>query len=387
VTELDGSEVDYSYDALYRLTGETRTGTGAYTRSYGYDLAGNLTTYGGSTFASYDNTNKISSLSGGSISYDADGNTAAVSASGIPSTTLTWDVRSKLLRLQDSSTDLSYKYDHTGKRVLRWPTGSSAQQTFYVFAEDMLIGEIHSSSPAYAYTWGSGALISLRAIGSNQSFWQHFGPQSETRQLTDGTGAVSDSYRYDAYGRLLYSSGTHFNPFRYAGSDGYYTEDTVNVSLATNRWYSPDLSGWLSRDPIEYAGGDNLYAYASSNPVSYTDPDGLTPKGERGATGGGGAGQNTNYPGKHCKEFDPPDPRFVQCKDHQTGKKKKVPRPENMPYPTPSKMTMCEASCQQNVGGAALAGGAVYLGYRCARMLPSLFPPLWPTIPANAAIP
>lgn len=37
------------------------------------------------------------------------------------------------------------------------------------------------------------------------------------------------------------------------------------------------------------------------------------------------------------------------------------------------------------VGGGGLALG--YLTYRAIRMLPSLLPPLWPTIPANLAIP
>ncbi|MBI3546203.1 MAG: hypothetical protein HY081_06375 [Gammaproteobacteria bacterium] len=32
-------------------------------------------------------------------------------------------------------------------------------------------------------------------------------------------------------------------------------------------------------------------------------------------------------------------------------------------------------------------GGAAYIIYRCIRMLPSLAPPLWPTIPPNLAIP
>ena len=36
---------------------------------------------------------------------------------------------------------------------------------------------------------------------------------------------------------------------------------------------------------------------------------------------------------------------------------------------------------------AAATMGAGYLVYRGIRMLPSLFPPLWPTIPANAAVP
>jgi hypothetical protein len=38
-------------------------------------------------------------------------------------------------------------------------------------------------------------------------------------------------------------------------------------------------------------------------------------------------------------------------------------------------------------GGAVATVGAGYLAYRGLRMLPSLFPPLWPTIPANLAIP
>ena len=278
VTELDSSVVEYTYDDLYRLTAETRTGTGSYTRSYGYDLAGNMTSYGGSTFASYDNTNMISSLSGGSISYDADGNTTAVSGAGISSTTFTWDIRNKLLRQQTSTDDLSYRYDHTGKRVLRWPTGTTGQKTFYVFSGETLIGEVYADSPSYAYTWGSTGLVSQRAIGSSLSVWYHFGPQQETRQLTDGTGATVDSYRYDGFGRPTYSSGTTFNPFRYGGDVGYYAESAVGMMLATNRWFSPQLARWTNRDPIEYDGSDNLYSYAESNPILYGDWDGLDVK-------------------------------------------------------------------------------------------------------------
>jgi hypothetical protein len=39
------------------------------------------------------------------------------------------------------------------------------------------------------------------------------------------------------------------------------------------------------------------------------------------------------------------------------------------------------------VGDAAVGVGAGYLLYRAIRMLPSLFPPAWPSIPANLAIP
>jgi hypothetical protein len=45
--------------------------------------------------------------------------------------------------------------------------------------------------------------------------------------------------------------------------------------LAGQRWYIPQLTRWLSRDPIKYEGGVNLYQYVAANPVNYIDPSGL----------------------------------------------------------------------------------------------------------------
>ena len=48
--------------------------------------------------------------------------------------------------------------------------------------------------------------------------------------------------------------------------------------LATNRWYNPEVRRWLSRDPIEYEGGENLYEYVDGNAVNELDPTRLTPE-------------------------------------------------------------------------------------------------------------
>lgn len=46
----------------------------------------------------------------------------------------------------------------------------------------------------------------------------------------------------------------------------------------------------------------------------------------------------------------------------------------------------CGAGCAVVTGVAVV--GAGYIAYRCLRMLPSLvFPPAWPTIPVNLAVP
>jgi len=46
-----------------------------------------------------------------------------------------------------------------------------------------------------------------------------------------------------------------------------------------NRYYHPQLEGFVTRDPIGYAGSDwNLYEYVESKPVHVVDPTGLEGK-------------------------------------------------------------------------------------------------------------
>jgi len=62
-----------------------------------------------------------------------------------------------------------------------------------------------------------------------------------------------------------------------------------------------------------------------------------------------------------------------------------------VPAPKPScncNETACERNPTSCAAGKAVGAGLLTYGlYRCARMVPSLFPALWWTIPANAAAP
>ena len=93
--------------------------------------------------------------------------------------------------------------------------------------------------------------------------------------MTNASGTVTDSYRYDAYGAKLATSGSSFNSFKYGGRYGYYTDGTLNLMLAQTRWYIPQLARWMSKDLIKYDGGDNVYSYVMQNPVRWVDPSGL----------------------------------------------------------------------------------------------------------------
>ena len=107
------------------------------------------------------------------------------------------------------------------------------------------------------------------------SSWYEFGAQGETRVLTNNSGASTDTYNFNGYGELIASSGSTTNPYRYGGKYGYYTETYTGLVLATQRWYSPNMMRWISRDPIGYEGGVNLYEYVGGRPIRFVDPSGL----------------------------------------------------------------------------------------------------------------
>jgi RHS repeat-associated protein len=126
----------------------------------------------------------------------------------------------------------------------------------------------------------SSRAVSAVPVVTSQTYYYHFGPSGETKQLTDGSGNVTDTYSYTAYGVQTSFSGTTENPFRYGGSVGYYSDASTGntgIILCTNRWYSPEMGRWLTRDPIGYAGGENLYEYCAGDPIGLIDPSGLQP--------------------------------------------------------------------------------------------------------------
>jgi RHS repeat-associated protein len=267
VTEANGSTVAYDYDALYRLTSDTRTGTNPFSGSYAYDLAGNPTSYNGSSY-SYNGGDLFST-----VTYDGDGNPKSGTFGGY-SSTLTWNDDSDLTSISNTNANITNGYGADGLR--HWSQVGSNAKTFSIYANGLLVGEVSATgSPISAYTWGNGLISEHRYDTTTPtSFWYLFGPQGETRYLTNSTGAVTDTYVYSAYGELVASAGTDTNPFRYGGGAGYYSDSNTGLILCDERWYDPTTGRWLNSDPIGYDGGSDLYAYCGDNPVGALDPSG-----------------------------------------------------------------------------------------------------------------
>lgn len=71
-------------------------------------------------------------------------------------------------------------------------------------------------------------------------------------------------------------------------------QDAVGTLYRRNRQYDPSTGRFTQEDPIGFAGGLNLYGYASGDPINFSDPFGLCPR------AAGGDGKTLRY--EDCPE-------------------------------------------------------------------------------------
>ena len=81
-------------------------------------------------------------------------------------------------------------------------------------------------------------------------------------------------YEYSPFGKVTVSNGVYAddNPYRFSSE---VFDGETGLVYYNYRYYSPELGRWLSRDPIDEDGGNNLYGMVKNNPCSYNDTLGL----------------------------------------------------------------------------------------------------------------
>ena len=87
--------------------------------------------------------------------------------------------------------------------------------------------------------------------------------------MSDATGAGVATSKYSVDG----ASASLASEF---GFTGQLWLPSVQLYYYKARMYSPQLGRFMQRDPLGYAAGLNLYAYAGGDPVNARDPSGLT---------------------------------------------------------------------------------------------------------------
>src|SRR5690606_31727030 len=118
---------------------------------------------------------------------------------------------------------------------------------------------------------GVGGLLALTVHGPTSSVTRSVSTDAEGNVVAVGTDTI---FEYDAFGQTVRATGSLVEdmPFRFSTK---YQDIETNLYYYGYRYYSPSMGRFLNRDPIEEAGGLNLYAFVGNDPVNHWDYLGL----------------------------------------------------------------------------------------------------------------
>jgi RHS repeat-associated protein len=103
----------------------------------------------------------------------------------------------------------------------------------------------------------------------------HYDGQLSTRQLSDASQNVTDTYTYDAFGLLLNRSGSTENNYLYSGEQydpncGFYYLRARYYNASVGRFITMDTYPGMQFEPASL----HKYLYCESGPVGRWDPSG-----------------------------------------------------------------------------------------------------------------
>ncbi len=284
-------QTDYVYDARYELTTEKYYQAGNFTLEldYTYDPAGNrtkLVTTNPTTANSpvtvattYSADNQLAQATQSSpqaatqtTTYSEDGNGSLTQAANpaTGTTTYAYDFERRLTQVGlPNGTAVQFAYDPNGLRAQK--TGTSGAVTDYVTdGLQVLLEKNTTGTTQVRYVPGLA-----RVAGGTVSYYLE-DRMGSIVGLTGANQAVSDTFRYDAWGNVLQGQGTTNPAYQWVGEEGYYLNPDAGLYLLGMRHYSPTLGRFVTRDPLNSgAADDRHYRYAKDNPIGFTDPSGL----------------------------------------------------------------------------------------------------------------
>jgi len=278
VAEAGGNSIQWTYDNLYRLTGETRkSGSSIVAQSsFTYDLAGNRLTQnvnGAITSYTYNELDQL--LTAGSIQYQYDGRgNLARETNGSQVTQYTYDAADRLASVSlPNGTNITNTYDADGRRVQQ---SVNSQTTKYLWDETSLYGDVvleTSNGNSTSYVLAGNKLISQSHNGAASYYLQD--GQGSTRALTNSSGTVTDMYAYTAFGEIYSQTGATENKYLYTGQQ---FDDSSGLYSLRARFYNPAVGRFLSQDTYPYNFTNpielNRYGYTANNPINASDPSG-----------------------------------------------------------------------------------------------------------------
>ncbi len=297
----------YGYDGRNQLIGDSAGGTGcANGQAYAYDAAGNRTCASGRTFGYVNGTGLLESCTGTACApvHDADGRlTRLTTASGTWS--YVYDAEGRLTSACQSASctgtgfaRLDATYDGEGHRIglTETPASGPATTTVFTYGGDAVGREVATTGSVVVTrtftTDEAGAIVKMTRATTGGStaddgtylvVWNGHGDAVELLRIDPDTGALAPANRfsYDTWGTpTLVTVGTFGDVgfrYRYVGRFDVQWDSSTAVPAGLlymhARHYSPEIGRFLQPDPSAMEA--NLYAYAENSPVTLNDCTGL----------------------------------------------------------------------------------------------------------------
>jgi RHS repeat-associated protein len=230
------------------------------------------------------------------FTYDADGNLTSDGR-----WTNTWDAENRLVKMESltngppaSKLRLSFGYDHQGRRLSKQVDGwngsiwSASISNLFAYDGWDLIGEYLGATrlPVRSWAWGvdfGGRLAPASgrdAVGfsidsnGNAGFFAPDGIGNPAAVIQAATGLALELYEYGPAGEPLRiaepTAGA--NTVRFSGK---YEDAETRLVYHGARYLDRRLGRWLSRDPLDIEGGENIYGFGHNDQINFMDPLGM----------------------------------------------------------------------------------------------------------------
>ena len=227
---------------------------------------------------------KLTSYNGTAITYDAIGNPL-----NDGSWTYEWAVGRQLKKMSRDGQSLTFKYDHNGMRIQKvlehnW----YPKTTNYTYHGKLLthmevaytdFDEVGRVDKLHFFYDAQSRPAKVRFNSTIYTYVHNL--QGDIVGILDNAGNLVVEYKYDAWGKLLSTTGSFAatlgkrNPFRYRG----YVYDTESgLYYLRNRYCNPKTVRFVNADTIMGVEGKllthNQYAYCAGNPILFEDRNG-----------------------------------------------------------------------------------------------------------------
>ncbi|MCT8976980.1 hypothetical protein N4T77_10225 [Clostridium sp. CX1] len=438
VKEINGITqkiIDYSYDAGGNIAERIETplsgGTSVTTGSYQYDLIWK---------------DKLTHYNGKEITHDNAGNPLTYN-----NYSYTWEEGRQLKSIVGNGQNISFRYNDAGIRTEKNVDGvvtryylignkvvledNGIDRIYYTYdSNDDLLSMNLNGEEYYYIRNGQGDIIGLFDKNAKQVVSYVYGTWGRLISIKNESGIdITNDKSHVGYK----------NSYRYRG---YRYDGETEVYYLNSRYYNPEWGRYLNADALVGITGlllsHNVFVYSMNNPVNMVDPNGYLPRLLENAIQGARnfAERTYNYVTDVAVEVKETVKNVVSSainnfafsswkplghkdweyrhdeadestrerehvhlrgegreyqQDIKGGRRKKQ-NPYGLPDP-PKKVRKLlkekgnwdwDTNASKNIVAKTLViSGGSYLIYRSIRMIPSLAPPLWWTIPVNVITP